>query len=587
MRPGAGQRLAGIVSWLDASPPWFSAALLMVLTLALYGHSTSGSWTYDDPLILKQVILHSPAEYFFVPHAWQELTAASFSPLLTLSYELDYTLFGLSPAAFYGHQLVSVALAAFAFHLLLTLWVPRSFAILGAILLLLSAPMALASAWLAIRHYVEGLALALLAMAAWVLALRGNGRVHGWVWVSTGLYLLAMLAKEVYVPFAGLALLLPERTWRERLRAGWPLWAALALYLVWRVWMLGGRFGGYGLLSVNWENAPGILSLRFLLLPLTYFFSLLGVNSALPLWLGIFGASVVLWVRHQGLQALGLAVGVFLIVSLPLLPVISDLKPDTHPVALRFIAVPSTAILFALVVGLARLVSDQRSRLVALLVLGIFGLGLGAKTPSMRTVWDDPPRHEREAKFLLEGDSASEALSVSKAEQSFLYRGLYWLRGYLGPGEAPAVAYGGYFLLSETASPETSSLQFYRYDLRCNCLQEVTKQVQLERRRILDRLAGRPLRASLHWGSGWLGWSLGPYDEGQYFLLSGERPDWYSSRRYVRRQGSYTYFMEGYMRVGYESPEGWIAISPEFRVDLTRPGRFDWSADEPRATLDR
>lgn len=98
-----------------------------------------------------------------------------------------------------------------------------------------------------------------------------------------------------------------------------------------------------------------------------------------------------------------------------------------------------------------------------------------------------------------------------------------------------------------------------------------------ERAQIIGKVAERPLEVSLEWGQGWLTWSLGPYARGKYFLMSGDTAGAYSAVTEVTQQGARSYHVEGFVRVGYESQDGWIALSPEFFVDLMEPGRFVWS----------
>src|SRR5207249_3126374 len=55
-----------------------------------------------------------------------------------------------------------------------------------------------------------------------------------------------MLAKEISVPLPLLLALLPEGEFRARIRGLVPHAFALLLYCLWRWWMLGTLFGGYG-----------------------------------------------------------------------------------------------------------------------------------------------------------------------------------------------------------------------------------------------------------------------------------------------------------------------------------------------------
>lgn len=433
-------------SWFNARSPVFHALLLGLITAQIYGGAVDGWWTNDDPLILKQAILHTPFEYFFVPHAWQELTAASFTPLLTLSYQLDHVLFGLNPAPYYVHQLISVASVGVAFYLLLSLWVPRAFAFLGALLLLASAPIALASAWLGIRQYLEGMIAALLACHAWIRFLREGSPIHRWLGV--GLYLFAMLAKEVYVPLIGLLLLFPEQSWRDRLRLSWPLWAVLALYLIWRFLMLSGHAGGYGVFAAtSWVELP-YLAVLSMLLPFGILFTLFGLNWATSVWIGIFGAACVTWLRRHPIRNFGVSVVLWLLVAIPLVPIIPLVfrMHDLVEVG-RFALVPGAIMIAGLIVVLDRVAITGQRKAAGVMVVVLIGLGLGWQARDVYGRWGSYASVlKSEGGFLQQGAPEPRMLSVSFHEVVF-YRGLHWLNQHAGMADMPITVHGGYFAL--------------------------------------------------------------------------------------------------------------------------------------------
>ncbi len=108
-----------------------------------------------------------------------------------------------------------------------------------------------------IRHYVEGLALALAALIVWRLR-PASSFSPGRDVPAAIFYLLAALAKEIYAPlpllFVADALIrrVPLRRIALRLL---PSAAAALVYLAWRRWMLG-SFGGYGG-AVSPADLPG------------------------------------------------------------------------------------------------------------------------------------------------------------------------------------------------------------------------------------------------------------------------------------------------------------------------------------------
>ncbi len=567
-------RFALALRWIDSRGHWFAILSISAITMLLYHDALSGWWTYDDPLHLKEAISHSPGEYFFIPHVWQEFQGGFFTPLLTLSYDVDFSLFGLNPELFYAHQLISLCLAAYSIYLLLSLWASRSTALLGAILLLVSPPFALGAHWLAIRHYVEGLAIACFALYAWTQALRRQSMAL--CWASAALYLLSMLAKEVYVPLAALMILLPERTYQERIKFSWPLWVSLLIYSAWRLWMLGGQIGGYGHFSTNWEASPDIVLAAILLMPFTFYAMLFGFNGVLSIWLGVFGAIIVSWIRHAPLKRIGVVLAYVSIICAPLVPVSGDFHPGGGAQGQRFVLLPAALIVSVFVLGLTKLASNRRALIIMLIPIVGIGGTLRAQSLTMLNAWKEPLIQEKEGKFLLEGSPESKALSASASNTNYFYRGIVWLRGHLGHGQPPAIVYGGYFGLDPTFDESLITKEFYGFEPSCACMRVVTEKVLGQRKMVVDAIADQYLEVKLRWGHGAIGWELGPYDNGSYFLLAGQQPGWYSSGRNIPKHGSIVYMLEGFMRVGYRSPRGFLTFSPEFHVNLAESGHFEW-----------
>jgi hypothetical protein len=99
--------------------------LLAVIVFGLYGHNLNGFWRGDDTSILLHALRHAPYEIFISPAAWQELSSANLTPLVSLSFYIDYLFAGLNPRAFYFHQLVVICLVGFVTWLLLARLIPN------------------------------------------------------------------------------------------------------------------------------------------------------------------------------------------------------------------------------------------------------------------------------------------------------------------------------------------------------------------------------------------------------------------------------------------------------------------------------
>jgi hypothetical protein len=219
---------------------------LLLISLTFHLSALSGWWLTDDPQVLVQAERYRPREYFFVPQAWRYLSSSNFTPLVTLSFEADLKLAGLQPRAFYAHQIASLTLAAILLFLYLAPWTGSLLAFLAAAMFLGSPQAIVAARTLMVRHYVEGLAFALLALLAWRAG--RSRRPATYSLIAATAYLMAILAKEIYLGVPLFMILesggAGER-WRKVSARFLPVVAATIGYGIWRVRMLE-TVGGYG-----------------------------------------------------------------------------------------------------------------------------------------------------------------------------------------------------------------------------------------------------------------------------------------------------------------------------------------------------
>ena len=224
---------------------WVFPILLVIIVFLDYRSVLDSFWLSDDTQILKNAISYHPWQYFFSPKAWQELSANNFTPWVSLSFDLDWKIFGLYPYGFYLHHLVSLCLLAVTAYVVLGLWFSNQLSFFAVLLFVVSSPFAEAAQTLMVRHYIEGMLFALLAVYTFVKSIRNNNR---WlIMPAVFLYLLACSAKEIYVPLIFLLFLLPEGGWRQRWSRVLPFMACTGFYILWRWFMLGSLWGGYGL----------------------------------------------------------------------------------------------------------------------------------------------------------------------------------------------------------------------------------------------------------------------------------------------------------------------------------------------------
>ena len=270
------------------SVPIVGCLALVVLTFIFHHQALRSWWLSDDPQVLVHARTTTPLGVLFSPHAYRYLSSSSFTPLVTISFALDYALAGMSPLFFYAHQLLALSVAASLLFLLLARAGQPLPAWLGSAVFLLAPPTVLVARGLMLRHYLEGLIFALLALLLWDVACRGKSprRASALVLGAATLYLAAMLAKEFYTPLPLLMLAIAyarRSPWRSTVNRIAPSALAALLYLLWR-WSMLGSGGGYG----DSVSLPAIA-----VLPLKIFHAVRGALPIVPAAL-IAAASLVI-----------------------------------------------------------------------------------------------------------------------------------------------------------------------------------------------------------------------------------------------------------------------------------------------------
>lgn len=559
------------------------ALVLLALPWLLYGSALDLWWTEDDFLQLRYTLEHAPAEYTFDPEVWQRLPNRVLSPLLFASYDLDLAVAGLEPRAFYAHQLLSLGLAAIALFVLLRLWLSPPLSVLGGVTFLLGPPTASLASHLMVRHYPEAILLGLVAATSFVVAVRRSG-TERWILsvASAVLYLMASMAKEVAVPLPAALALLPVGTMGRRLGVLLPHGAVLVLYALYRTWMLGSFWGGYGfaLGPEAWPTAALALPrklARELAGPSAWGAAAL-VAIAVPILLHAFRSR-----RVAGRLATGCALA-----ALPVLPVSVAFVPRYAAVAWLVLAAALPPAVRALAEGGA---VDRRRH----------GAPRAQKAPEGSIRFGRPGAWTVAVAILavtLAGNRASWSGHYARAERmSAENRGFLALEpgGFLRhPAGPPAAmgelrvfardvlgdpARGGWFyddlfLCLDRPGPRIRTLWSFAADPAR--LVETTSELETIRERSCARIRwNAPLTASFRReSSGVLAWTLGPYSEGRYaFVLEDGR-----IRHDVPGEGGFHVPERWHarLRVRYESPSGWVTYSPPLDLDLAAGGEQRW-----------
>jgi hypothetical protein len=518
-------------------------------------HRALGLWfTYDDFFHLHFLNGAGHWAYFYKPEVWQRLPFKMMTQLLFLSLAFDQAVFGLDAHGFLIHQLVSFSLCVAVLYLVLRLWLPRVWALLGTVIFGLGPVTVTVAPLLMVRHYVETTLLCLLAVGTYVLALR---RWRMLTVASAVFYFLATLAKEIAVPLVFFLLLIPEGAFRRRLNMAVPHLTACVLYLGYRLYMLGTFAGGYG-----WLVEPSDLPRLALELPAKIGLEMLGRPSPAS-W-----AMLLCLLIGLGMMALRqplLVVASALLALLPILPVSTEMEPRYALSAWLLVSLAFPFAVRALV---------ERKGVVRLAGLGLVLIAAaGALFAHLDT---------REETFARLERMSAEHLAFLEMQPGEILRDplgppatmgeLAWFKAdLLKKGPAGGWFYDDYYLC---VHPEPGRV--WSWDPVRQKVADVTADMPGLRRRHCGAIRKRaPLTFEIHAAGRTLHWTLGPYRNGRYAFVLGDGIQSVEIPAVggfqLRRAGALA------LRLKYESPQGWITYSPELAMDFTREPSFRWS----------
>lgn len=551
--PGARLRLLGPVA-------------LVVLAAVLYFPPADSFWLYDDPALLKQIVVHGIWANFFVPEVWRLLSAGNFTPWVLLSLDMDWRLFGLQPFGFYVHHMMSLCLLFVLAYGVLRRWFSAKVCLMGLALFLLSPPLAESARLLMERHYIEGLLFSLASIHFFMESGRKDSLPHAAL--GAALYLAAAASKEIYVPLPFLLPFLLDGGWRRRAAYTAP-WVVVFLgYLSWRYYMLGRLTGGYGL-ALAWPgdfvSFPGRVA------------TAMGGGSEAAWWKWLIFASslgLVFSILTTGGKKLFVLIAASALVVGPLIPV-SPIMATRYVWLLFFCWLVVHMIAWD---GLNKAAGRISAGVIIWLWFGVLAacfVYMG-RHGQMRSGGFN--QQAAEGRFVLRGGAGSDLL-VNPAASGWYYSDLSWLRENvlrLPPG--PAATADARIMCFELMAGKTggafvdrftSVWQFdpaggvlVRRDLNsymtANCGGDGREAIRAE----------APLTLRLAAGDSMVSWQFGPYHEGQYSLFLGRASE---SLFVLPETGARSVSFRGqqiYCRLKYVSPEGWTTYSPLLKFDV-------------------
>lgn len=521
----------------------------LLLTFTLYGATLNGWWCCDDPQILKHALQYTPWDYFAVPAAWRALIPYSLTPWLTLAYDLDHLFFGLDPFGYYLHNLLVIALCAWLIFLLARQWVSGWYAVGGAVLFLVGAPVMVAAHQLMVRHYMEGLLFCLLAF--WLLLRWVHEGRSCWGFFAAIAFAVAVTAKEIYLPLGIVPFLLPLDSFRQRLRAGWPLVLVMLLYLPWRWYMLGDLVGGY--------TPAAALGRHDLASALNQFAGIPAQLFAWP-WLPLSGLLLCFGLALRQIRQSWLPLVLYLPLALlaPLIPLARH--PGLGAGSERyFIALWAVLTLgAALLAGSVAAGRSIRFHLFGALVMALL-IGSGwYRAVTVRAALLPHLQEQAVQGRALVTAQQSDVIYLTPAVAPWYISGIIDLQRELGRKLPPPALVSDEIDLSRHIAAGSRILC---YDPATQAMVDGMAQVRQQLAVWQGRLRQSPLSVMMEFDpqTKTIRWQLGPAARGQYTLLPqiGRQPlPPQGALRMERPPPDAVY------RIRYDAPGGWIAYSP-------------------------
>ena len=450
------------------------------------------------------------------------------------------------------------------------------------------------------RHYIEGLFLFLSAFYFYVKSAREDYITYSLI--SAVLYFLSMSAKEIYVPMIIVFAALPEGRPGRRIRTIFPLIIAFILYVLWRIYMLGGfitgpgksillsSYKGFGAAFQLPEQISGFLMMMSGITKISNLVHpFIVISSAVFIILSFF-----FLLKSKNFKAI--CFHIFLFVSVYLIP-LSVINPhsalyDITQYRIVFLIAAYNSAALALAAGfiyehLRKSIPAFGSLALSKMVIFVFVCVI-VVTCISSSLWI---RNEREVtlkplvtegNFFMKSDNSHLLVKSNPLWGGvFYYENLDFLRQYYQLGHPPLVVYNYFAFIDDSDAQELKGLKVFRYDAVRGSLSDITNSFFQERVNYISRIKKMPLNLVLHVDHAVLSYSMGPSDTGNYFALLGIKPGVYCMMLPGKEFKPMSLFksLRFYIRFGWESAEGWVTFSPEWFIDFHKDSEIVWERD--------
>ena len=555
----------------------FFSPYLILGTTVLFLHLplSHAGFIIDDPQYVWFSARNSIYNIFFDPPTYMYINPSNFTPMLGLTFKIDSYFFKANPTGYNLHSFLSLFLTASMLYVFLRLYASRIAAFCGTILFIVNPATVAVTGWLSTRHYIEGMFWALLTLYLVKTHDRENLKKSRYI-LSGITYLIASLYKEVYVILPAVAFLILNGSVYERFKKILPLWMGLLIYIPYRIYMLGGRVGGYP--GSVW-NMEGIIE-NFFKLPyitLNLLFGKFWFIAALFL----VGLSVAFLIK-KGFYSYSM---IFVAYSILVSPIVILSNPSSwliDKMTIRYVFHITTFLIIVVIMGIG-LLFKKRFLYIGFLSVMFF---------SMLGLWYHKGIEVRDLYKKYRDDTMVDVINLVKnKDKKYIISTaprLYNLNWYFN-GIKKMYNYF-YDLKIDTKVVFLDTLKYHTPELIQDVLNNtsiddsVKKNLSEEISIFQRNLKEGPLMIDASWDGYWFIWNFGPPEKGNFCVLFRRTDELYSLSYCVPHKGRY-YFPPNfadtlYFRVSGRLFTGEEVLSPEFMVEFPSKGNFKYKSYE-------
>lgn len=536
----------------------FLSAFLVALIIAIFYYPLLNAWFLGDDTQWMWFSAISPVwKIFFDSGTYLYINDANFTPMLGLSFKIDWKLFQMDPVGYNVHTFLSLWASSVMLFLFLRLFAGRSPSFFGSLLFIVNPAAVAVVSCFSNRHYMEGMCWALLSL--YLFFRNEKERRHIFTFLSCAAYLLASLSKEVYLLLPAAMFLFAQGTFGERMKKTLPFILIFLAYLPWRWFMLGGSMGGY--YFIDWSLTSLVSNMKMaVILPVLYVYGKYWPALIVTVSLVFF----MMLSRISNIKILMKSSVLYLIALLPVIPVMAIFLPS-GPAGGRY-AFHISTLLIVLFSFSYNYLKDRRGIKIAFFLAFVFTL----------FTFYEKSVQVREA-FVNDRHTSQEETVRFLSKEPYL-KGVY-----------PPWFYDGLVrLYDKFYGKQIVTRVFYEDALKYHERAVIEEVKGFEAAPYLEAqkaMHAGPLNIDISWNGRIANWRFGPEEVAFYHLLLRKENELFYMYPPVKRIGKH-FFARGfasneniYIRILYRLTDGNEVVSPEIRLFIPGSGHYQYKSE--------